>query len=211
MTAAETWHGPPALRASLVPIDSLELDGNNARTHDARNLDAIGASLAAFGQMRPLVVRAEGRVVVADNGTLRAMRALGWTHAAATVAKMSPATARAYAIADNRTAELAAWDSGELAAALGDVALDPMLDAVGFSTDEIDDLLRQVPDLVPDLAPDQVGQAPGADAVDQVGQAPAANDAGDDLAPPNATVADAWSMICQPCRRRVAGAEYLQP
>lgn len=214
MTAAQIWHGPEALRPALMPLDLLNLDPHNARAHSDRNIEAIGASLTAFGQMRPLVVQAETRTVVAGNGTLRAMRALGWTHAAATVAEISPATARAYAIADNRTAELAEWDAGELAAALNDSALDGLLDAVGFSTDEIDDLLRDMPDEPTNQALDQVGQAPAGDQAgdqaDQVGQAAGAqSDDGDDVAPPNASVADAWSMICQPCRRRVAGAEYL--
>lgn len=212
MTAAETWHGPPALRAALVPLDSLSLDDHNARTHNDRNVEAIGASLSAFGQMRPLVVRASDRVVVAGNGTLRAMRALGWTHAAATVAEMSPATSRAYSIADNRTAELAEWDVGVLSAALADDALDGLLDAVGFSTDEIDDLLRDQPDDAPDQAPGDQAAGAADQAAGDVGQAQAQPTAGDDddLTPPTASVADAWSMICQPCRRRVAGAEYLQ-
>ena len=40
-----------------VAISSLHPDPANARTHNERNLDAIRASLARFGQAEPLVVR----------------------------------------------------------------------------------------------------------------------------------------------------------
>ena len=61
--------------------------------------------------MRPLIVTADG-VVVAGNGTLAAMRRLGWTDVMVVRLPWTDrAQCRAYAIADNRTAELAAWDS----------------------------------------------------------------------------------------------------
>lgn len=110
------------LTVTTVAIDSLVLDPNNARKHGRRNLDAIRDSLAQFGQRRPLVVRSDG-VVIAGNGTLEAARSLGWADITVTTVpdEWTADQARAYAIADNRTAELATWDDVVLADTLADL------------------------------------------------------------------------------------------
>ena len=150
-----------ALTIKHVPTASLTLDDRNARTHGRRNLDAIKASLVAFGQRRPLVVMPDG-TVIAGNGTLEAIRELGWADVAVTVvpADWTAEQARAYALADNRTAELAAWDS--------DVLLDTLseLDAAGWSVDalgwdtrdlaRIDGSVEVVEDDAPDVPSDPV-------------------------------------------------------
>ncbi len=66
------------LTIQRVPLDSLHLDPANARAHDTRNLAAIEASLARFGQAEPLVVQAGTRRVIGGNGRLVAMGKLGW-------------------------------------------------------------------------------------------------------------------------------------
>jgi DNA modification methylase len=100
-------------------IKNLTLDPNNARKHDQKNLDAIKASLEKFGQRKPIVVTAEG-TVLAGNGTVTAAKALGWTDITVAVAPADwdADTAKAYALADNRSAELAEWDQGVLASQL---------------------------------------------------------------------------------------------
>ena len=115
-----------ALKVQLVRVASLESDPENARKHSQRNLDAITSSLRTFGQRRPLVVY--GNIVIAGNGTLAAAKSLGWESIAVTrvPASWSPEQARAYALADNRTAELAEWDDKLLADQLVE------LDAVGW-------------------------------------------------------------------------------
>src|SRR5207244_2187746 len=96
------------LRSLARPLASLSVDPKNARRHGDANLAGIRASLNAHGQRKPIVVR-EG-VVLAGNGTLEAAKALGWTHLAAVEYEGPEALARAFAIADNRSAELATWD-----------------------------------------------------------------------------------------------------
>ena len=98
-----------------ISIAQLSLDPKNARKHSARNLEAIAASLLKFGQRKPLVVHRG--VVLAGNGTLEAARSLGWTEidVAEVPDDWDMDTAKAYALADNRTAELAEWDESELA------------------------------------------------------------------------------------------------
>lgn len=116
------------------PIASLQLDPANARLHPDRNLEAIKASLTRFGQQKPIVIDTDG-VVVAGNGTLEAARELGWTELDVVQTPLGRAEAVAFAIADNRTAELAAWDQEALATLLG--GLDE-LDGTGFTQDDLE-------------------------------------------------------------------------
>lgn len=103
-----------ALRLLAVPIDSILEDPANANTHDERSLRAIMASLARYGQRTPLVVNRNGNVTAKGNGTLAAARRLGWTHVAVIFVDDDPVTHTGYAIADNRTAQLAQFDNAAL-------------------------------------------------------------------------------------------------
>jgi DNA modification methylase len=104
------------MEINSVRISNLVSDPNNARKHDEKNLDAIKGSLTQFGQRKPIVV--QGNVVIAGNGTLEAVRQLGWDEIdiVQVPADWTKAQAKAFALADNRTAELASWDEMVLAA-----------------------------------------------------------------------------------------------
>ena len=106
------------LQPLAIDIDELHPDPANARKHNVKNIDAIKASLHAYGQRKPVVVQRQGMIVRAGNGTLEAAKALGWTHLAAVVIDEDNATASQFAIADNRTGELAEWDTETLATLL---------------------------------------------------------------------------------------------
>ncbi len=101
-----------------LAMSKLRLDPRNARAHSKKNLAAIQASLERFGQQKPIVVMTNG-TVIAGNGTVMAAKALGWAGLNAAIFTGTIEEARAYAIADNRSAELAVWDFTELAAQLG--------------------------------------------------------------------------------------------
>jgi ParB-like chromosome segregation protein Spo0J len=104
----------PELRGLLVPLAKLKPDPKNAREHDERNLAAIEASLRDYGQQKPIVVSRDG-FVIAGNGTYAAAKKIGWGKIAATRFDGTLAQARAFGIADNRTAELSSWNTDELA------------------------------------------------------------------------------------------------
>lgn len=156
MSEAPLNHIAEQLQFLALRVSDLTPDPANARRHPSRNLEAIKASLRLYGQRKPLVVRREGLVVEAGNGTLEAAKALGWTHIAAVLVDDDPVTATGYAIADNRTAELAVWDEEALAALLGQLQLEELdLDALGWSDDELSQLLGSVPAFEPTSAGDQ--------------------------------------------------------
>jgi DNA modification methylase len=119
-------------------IVDLLLDPENARKHSQKNLDAIKASLTQFGQRKPIVINSKG-VILAGNGTVEAARTLGWDHidVAVVPSDWDEATARAYALADNRTAELAEWDENVLAKQLLElIDGDFDIEAIGFEMPE---------------------------------------------------------------------------
>ncbi|MGD0462175.1 MAG: ParB/Srx family N-terminal domain-containing protein [Tepidisphaeraceae bacterium] len=120
------------MTVETVAIDSLSPDPANARKHGERNLDAIVASLRRFGQQKPIVVDSRG-VVRAGNGQLAAARALGWSHIKVVRSDLPATELAAYAIADNRTAELAEWDAITLTSLLSGGELGD----VGFTDDEL--------------------------------------------------------------------------
>lgn len=99
------------MQIKTVAISGLVFDPNNARKHSPQNLKAIANSLELFGQRKPIVVH--NGVIIAGNGTAEAALSLGWTEITITEvpSEWDVAKAKAYAIADNRTAELAEWDT----------------------------------------------------------------------------------------------------
>ena len=107
------------LKPLAVPLESLQLDPNNARAHPDQNMDALRESLSRFGQRQVVVVQRTGNKVIAGNARVMAARDLGWSHIAAVVVDDDDPRAMAFALADNRTAELALWNietlSGQLA------------------------------------------------------------------------------------------------
>ncbi len=136
-----------------IPIETVTIDNENARIHGDRNLAAIRDSLSSFGQQKPIVISADG-VVIAGNGLVIAARDLGWTHIAAVKSNLTASAIRAYAIADNRTAELSEWDETALAGQLAQLKdMDYDLEQVGFSERELLDLLSDDDDLLDEIPP----------------------------------------------------------
>lgn len=149
-----------------IPCADLHNDPANVRKHGDQNLAAIKASLARFGQQKPIVVNADG-VVIAGNGTLMAARALGWQTIKAVRTNLAGSEATAFAIADNRTAELAEWDDAALQQQLAAIAIDDeeLLAATGFDEKELAKLAAAN---APEVTEDEVPEAP-ADPITQPG------------------------------------------
>lgn len=127
------------LRPLAVPIESVHLDPANARTGHA--VDRIAGSLDQYGQRGAIVAnRAQGGKIEKGNGTYQAARQLGWTHIAVVWVEDDPATAAGFAIADNRTGDLSAWDTEALLAA-AETAED---NYTGFFEHELQEMLAEI-------------------------------------------------------------------
>jgi len=132
------------MNVERIAIADLSQDPANARVHPERNLAAITASLRRFGQQTPIVID-KSNVVRKGNGTLQAAIAMGWDSIDCIRTELTSSDAIAYAIADNRTSELAEWDDDVLAAQLQGLLTedDELLDAAGFDEDELAALLNE--------------------------------------------------------------------
>ncbi len=138
------------------PIASIRPYENNPRLNDAA-VDAVAASIRAFGFRQPIVVDEHG-VIVAGHTRYKAALKLGLTEVPVHVAVgLSPAQVRAYRIADNQTARLSGWDEDRLVEELAALQkMDFDLDLTGFSAEELAGLLEPPnsgqcdPDDVPD-------------------------------------------------------------
>jgi ParB-like chromosome segregation protein Spo0J len=140
------------LEIKVIAIDDLTLDPDNARAHNQKNLDSIAKSLQMFGQRKPVVITKE-LVVVAGNGTLEAARQIGWKGLSCVTVPddWDTDTIKAYALADNRTAELASWNTEVLLGQLRELDLaDWSVTDLGFkgfdlkTRDEIDTDLKEI-------------------------------------------------------------------
>ncbi len=152
-----------SLQPLATPIgDVRTMDGNPRRGDVA----AVARSLDAFGQRKPIVARVDTGEVIAGNHTLMAAKQLGWSEVAVVWVKDDDATAKAFSLADNRTAELGGYDEELLAGLIGEVleADTTLLEATAWTPDDLAELLERTgggpdtategdEDAVPDDAP----------------------------------------------------------
>ena len=174
----------------------IRKDEANARKRTERNRETIEKSLKQFGAARSIVIDKDG-VVRAGNGTFEEAEKAGLK---VRVIKGKPdeliavqrddwdeSQATAYAIADNKTAELAEWDFEGLADHFREMTIE-LRDATGFADFEIE------PILAADWVPPTVEDLPGLDT----------NDAGTDPNEGKHVVGfndDQWDIVSQAVRR----------
>lgn len=128
------------LSIELLPITALKPDPGNPRQHSDRQIKHIAQSIDAFGFNVPILIDRNNNVL-AGHGRLLACRKLGRREVPTIRLDLTEAAARAFMIADNRLAELAAWDERLLAGhlyELSELTLDFSLEATGFTMGEID-------------------------------------------------------------------------
>ncbi len=126
------------MKIERIDISAATPDPANVRRHDEKNLAAIKGSLVKFGQQTPIVLDRRG-IVLKGNGTLAAAKALGWETIDVVYTDLSGTDAVGYAIADNRTGELAAWDDAGLGKTLEALKADGFaLDMIGFDDRDLE-------------------------------------------------------------------------
>src|SRR5215471_11200029 len=130
------------MHVSMRAITTIKPYPGNPR-RNAQAVDAVAASIKAFGFRQPIVVDEHGVIVVGSTRYLAALQ-LGLETVPVHVATgLTPAQLKAYRIADNKTAELADWDLHLLVQELTELQqMDFDLGTVGFSADELHDLFQ---------------------------------------------------------------------
>ena len=139
----------PEYPVEMRPIGSVSPYPGNPRRNEAA-IAGVVDSIRRFGFRQPIVVDAAG-VVVVGHTRLQAAVKLGLAEVPVHVAEdLSPRQARAYRIADNKSAEASGWDDDLLLAELlGLRAEGEDLAATGFNAEEIADLLGEPSSLKP--------------------------------------------------------------
>ena len=137
------------LTTLAYPIEKLKhLDGNPRKG----NVEAVKKSYEKFGQRKPIVATKDGEVI-SGNHQLAAARELGWNKIAVVFTDDDELTAKAFALADNRTADLGTYDDDLLADMLGSVSSDlELLEATSFDEKDLLALIKKQ-EVIEDDAP----------------------------------------------------------
>ena len=137
------------LAVEYVSQSALRPYVNNPRTHSRKQIRQIARSIELYGWTNPILIDGEGGVI-AGHGRLEGAKLLGLDHVPIIrIADMTPAQKQAYIIADNRLADVAAWDETILATEIASlIELDTEFDltSTGFDMPEVDLLIGKLED-----------------------------------------------------------------
>lgn len=176
----------------MTALTDIKPYDRNPRIIPQAAVDAVARSIQAFGFRQPIVVDGNG-VILAGHTRYKAAQQLGIAEVPVVwQTDITEIQARGYRIADNKVAELSAWDRDALdlevreLAGLGDLDLD----AIGIADWELERILQDdgetgLPEEAPPKSYSQAGHAAGSDAVQAT--PPSARDLANDCAPAGAS------------------------
>jgi len=170
---------PYRMSVNYRRIEELKPDPTNPRRHSKKQIRQIAKSIDVFGFNVPILIDRDGNVI-AGHGRLLACRERGITEVPTLcLDHLTPAQARAFMIADNRLAEIAAWDDRLLAEQLKELSLlglDFNIEVTGFEMGEIDLRIASLEEM----------SETDADPADVLPEVPAG--------PPLSKIGDAWVL-----------------
>lgn len=122
------------LESITVGIDTLQEFPGNPRKG---NITQLIESLKHNGQYKPIVIQKSTRNILAGNHLWKAAQQLGWTTIDVVELDVDDAQAKKIVVADNRLADMGAYDEKALLDLLGEIDLA----GTGYEPADIDDLL----------------------------------------------------------------------
>jgi ParB-like chromosome segregation protein Spo0J len=133
----------PDLVTLACPVKDLKALSGNPRKGD---VESVAKSLEKFGQRKPVVAQVSTREVTAGNHTLLAAKRLGWDQVAVVWVEEDDASAKAFSLADNRTAQLGGYDNELLLNMIQEVMAEDadLIAAASFDDDDVDELLKSL-------------------------------------------------------------------
>jgi len=162
-----------------VSIDTIAPDAANVRQRTKRSAEVLDNSVRQFGAARSIVLDADG-IVRAGNGTLASAKAAGIKKVrviettgeeliAVKRTDLTGSKATAYAIADNRSGDLATWQFEDLDAQLKTLTAEGLdINELGFGGEELAELFPGAEPEPEPIVEDEVPEVP-ADPVTQPG------------------------------------------
>jgi len=134
-----------SLKITYKDPAQLKPRARNPRTHTAKQIRQIQASIKEFGFINPVLIDGTNGII-AGHGRVEAAKLVGM-HDVPTVRAdhLTPTQIRAYVIADNKLAENAGWDRELLTLELQELSVELNFDVTvtGFETAEIDLLIEE--------------------------------------------------------------------
>jgi hypothetical protein len=130
------------MEAIKVAIDTLkEFEGNPRRG----NIKELTESLKVNGQYKPIVVQKSTKQIIAGNHLWKAAKELGWTDITIVELDVDDNAAKKIVVADNRLADMGAYDEQ----ALLDLLKEIDLQGTGYIPADVDDLLALIEEQTP--------------------------------------------------------------
>jgi len=157
-----------SMKVKAFPLDQIKPYPNNPRDNEGA-INVVMRSIQEFGFRQPLVVDKENVIIVGHTRYFAALK-MGLKSVPVHVAEnLTPAQARMYRIADNKSHEYARWDNEKLRKEWDDlIQQGEDVAATGFTQEEIDAVSEPLeikgatdPDHVPEVK-DNVDSVPGA-------------------------------------------------
>tara|TARA_R100001086_G_scaffold240881_1_gene167402 strand:- start:3757 stop:4398 length:642 start_codon:yes stop_codon:yes gene_type:complete len=146
--------------AEYVPVVHLKGWKQNPRENDDA-VDSVKQSIERFGFGAPIVARREDGMIIAGHTRLRAALELRMTEVPVRYLDVGIDEAKALALADNKIAEIASWDSALLASVLADLEENGInINGLGWDQDEINLIIQGIDSVSEDDWSDALGDLP---------------------------------------------------
>jgi len=151
------------LKVQEIELGNLRPWEGNPRVNE-HAVDAVAESIRSFGFNVPILCD-QNLTIIAGHTRWKAALKLGMEKVPVIVIKMTDAKRRAFAIADNKTAEIADWDFPKLREVLEELRSEDVdIKSLGFSDEEIRRLILDEDDeenVVPEVDTTSVVTQPG--------------------------------------------------
>lgn len=138
---------PTERQIETWPIGRLRPNPRNARTHSKPQLEQLRRCIQNFGFINPVLAQKDG-LIIAGHGRVEAAKLLGMQKLPVLpVDHLTPKQIRLFALADNKIAENAGWDTEILKLELQELSQcsEIELELTGFPSAEIDLLILDAP------------------------------------------------------------------
>jgi hypothetical protein len=146
------------LEVKEISLSSLKLWGDNPRKND-HAVEAVAESVRNYGFNVPIICD-QNFMIVAGHTRWKAAQKLGLEKVPVIIIEMDDIKRRAFAIADNKTGEMADWDFPKLKEVLEKLKSEDVdIKSLGFSNEELRRLLvdgSEEEDRIPDIDTDSV-------------------------------------------------------
>jgi len=147
------------------PLDKIKPYWRNPRKIDRKAIEAVKASIAEYGYVQPIVVDAEG-IIVIGHVRYRALQELKVKEVQVIVADLPEEKIKSLRLVDNRVGELSRWDEDKLFQELAELvgeATEVTAFFPEFDLPDVDAIVDTLGDIGADLVQAQEGESAGSD------------------------------------------------